>query len=86
MDADIEMQLTVSPDMRTSSFTTRPTISPGKPSSTSTPRSPTQDQADVVSSSWAVCENDVSSGYVEAENEIFEQMALQGQSMFGAEG
>ena len=40
----------------------------------------------MVSSSWAVCENDVSSGYVQAENTVFEQMALQGQSVFGAEG
>ena len=44
------------------------------------------DQAAVVSSSWAVCENDVSAGYVQAENVVFEQMASQGQSMFGAEG
>ena len=39
-----------------------------------------------VSSSWAVCEQDVSASYVQAENVVFEQMAAQGQSMFGAEG
>ncbi|MGH3154290.1 MAG: hypothetical protein ACRDOB_26695 [Streptosporangiaceae bacterium] len=44
------------------------------------------DQAAVVSSSWAVCENDVTSSYVQAENVVFEQMASQGQSVFGAEG
>lgn len=37
-------------------------------------------------SSWAVCENDVTAGYVEAENTVFEQMAMQGQSVFGAVG
>ena len=42
--------------------------------------------ADVISSSWGLCENDVTAGYVQAENIIFEQMALQGQSMFSAAG
>ena len=42
--------------------------------------------ADSISSSWAVCENDVSAGYAQAENVIFRQMAAQGQSMFGAAG
>lgn len=45
-----------------------------------------QDRADTVSSSWGLCENDVTSGYVQAENTIFEQMAFQGQSMFGSAG
>ena len=45
-----------------------------------------QDTADTVSSSWGLCENDVTAGYVQAENTIFEQMASQGQSMFGASG
>ena len=42
--------------------------------------------ADSVSSSWAVCENDITAGYAQAENTIFRQMAAQGQSVFGAEG
>ena len=45
-----------------------------------------QDRADTVSSSWGVCENDVTAAYAQAENTIFEQMAFQGQSMFGASG
>lgn len=45
-----------------------------------------QDTASTVSSSWGVCENDVTAGYVRAENTIFEQMALQGQSMFSSAG
>ncbi len=45
-----------------------------------------QDTADTVSSSWSVCENDQTASYVQAENTIFEQMAFQGQSMFGASG
>ncbi|HET6187069.1 MAG TPA: S53 family peptidase [Trebonia sp.] len=45
-----------------------------------------QDRADTVSSSWGVCENDVTAGYVQAENTIFEQMASQGQSVFSSSG
>ena len=45
-----------------------------------------QDRADTISSSWGVCENDISAGYAQAENTIFEQMAFQGQSMFSAAG
>ena len=33
-----------------------------------------------------MCENDVTASYAQAENVVFEQMAAQGQSMFGAEG
>ena len=45
-----------------------------------------QDRADTISSSWGVCENDVTAGYVQAENTLFEQMAFQGQSMFSSAG
>src|SRR3984885_3514683 len=45
-----------------------------------------QDRADTVSSSWGLCENDVTAGYAQAENTIFEQMAFQGQSMFSSSG
>lgn len=45
-----------------------------------------QDRADTVSSSWGVCENDVTAGYAQAENTIFEQMAMQGQSLFSSSG
>jgi subtilase family serine protease len=45
-----------------------------------------QDTAATVSSSWGVCENDVTAGYAQAENTIFEQMAFQGQSLFSSSG
>ncbi len=45
-----------------------------------------QDVASTISSSWGVCENDVTVGMAEAENTVFEQMALQGQSMFNSAG
>ena len=52
----------------------------------STRRIANDDTADVISSSWGLCENDVAAAYAQAENVIFEQMALQGQSMFAAAG
>ncbi len=45
-----------------------------------------QDIVSTVSSSWGVCENDVTAAYAQAENTIFEQMSMQGQSMFNAAG
>jgi len=45
-----------------------------------------EDIASTVSSSWGECENDAGQGFAEAENTVFEQMALQGQSMFAAAG
>ena len=45
-----------------------------------------QDKADTISSSWGVCENDVTAGYAQAENTLFEQMAMQGQSLFSSSG
>jgi hypothetical protein len=47
------------------------------------------DSASVVSSSWGECELDAEStqpGYVNVENEMFEQAALQGQSILSASG
>ena len=45
------------------------------------------DKVDSVSSSWAICEQDAGgAGFVLAENTIFQQMAMQGQSVFGASG
>jgi subtilase family serine protease len=86
VDADIEMQLTIAPDVRNLIVYNAPNDYTGQTELAEYTAIANADQADSVSSSWANCENDVSSGYVQAENTIFEQMALQGQSMFGAEG
>ncbi|HWG01568.1 MAG TPA: S53 family peptidase [Trebonia sp.] len=45
-----------------------------------------QDTVASISSSWGECENDAGAGYAQAENTVFEQMALQGQSMFSSSG
>ena len=44
------------------------------------------DQAQVVSTSWGVCEADVPPAFVHAEEALFEQMAAQGQSVLAASG
>ena len=86
VDADIQMQLAISPDARNILVYNAPNDETGQTELDEYTQIAKDDRADVVSSSWSVCEQDVSAGYAQAENEIFEQMALQGQSMFGAEG
>jgi kumamolisin len=45
-----------------------------------------QDRADTISSSWGTCESSITAGLAQAENTVFEQMAMQGQSMFASSG
>jgi kumamolisin len=86
VDADIEMQLAISPNARHILVYNAPNDYTGQTELDEYTQIAKDNKADVVSSSWSSCENDVGSAYVQAENLIFEQMALQGQSMFGAEG
>ena len=84
--ADIEAQLSVAPDARNLLVYNAPNDFTGQTELDEYTAIAKANRASVVSSSWAVCENDVSASYVQAENVVFEQMAAQGQSMFGAEG
>jgi subtilase family serine protease len=86
VDADIEMSLSIAPDAQHILVYNAPNDYTGQTELAEYAKIANQDIADTVSSSWAVCENDVNAAYAEAENVVFEQMALQGQSMFGAEG
>jgi subtilase family serine protease len=86
VDADIESDLAVAPDMSNLIVYNAPNDFTGQTELDEYTAIAKADKAAVVSSSWAVCENDNSAAYVQAENVIFEQMASQGQSMFGAEG
>jgi subtilase family serine protease len=86
VDGDIEMDLAVAPDARQIEVYNAPGDTTGQTSLDEYAAIANQNTADVVSASWATCENDLSAGYVQAENEIFEQMALQGQSMFSGSG
>jgi subtilase family serine protease len=86
VDADIEMQLSISPDVSHLIVYNAPNDFTGQTELDEYTAIANANQAASVSSSWAVCENDATTGLVQAENVVFEQMAMQGQSMFGAEG
>jgi len=86
VDADIETQLAVAPDVARLLVYNAPNDFTGQTSLDEYARIASDDAAASVSSSWGDCENDIPAGYARAENLIFEQMALQGQSMFGAAG
>ena len=86
VDADIQMQLTMSPDVQHLLVYNAPNDFTGQTELDEYTAIAKANAADSISSSWSVCENDVSAGYAQAENVIFEQMAAQGQSMFGAAG
>jgi kumamolisin len=86
VDADIEMQLSISPDAQHILVYNAPNDYTGQTELDEYTQIAKDDTASVVSSSWSVCENDAGAAYVQAENLVFEQMAAQGQSMFGAEG
>ncbi len=83
---DIEADLAIAPDARRVEVYNAPQDTTGQTSLAEYAAIARQDTADVVSASWATCEDDLSAGYVQAENEIFEQLALQGQSMFSGSG
>jgi kumamolisin len=84
--ADIQMQIAMSPSNKHILVYNAPNDFTGQTELDEWALIARDDRAAVVSSSWAVCENDTTAGYVQAENVLFVQMALQGQSVFGAEG
>jgi subtilase family serine protease len=86
VDADIETQLAVAPDAAHLIVYNAPNDFTGQTSLDEYARIASDDTADSISSSWGECENDITPGFAQAENLVFEQMALQGQSMFGASG
>jgi subtilase family serine protease len=86
VDADIEMQLAIAPNVRNLIVYNAPNDFTGQTELDEWTAIAKADRAESVSSSWAVCEQDVTAAYAQAENTVFEQMAMQGQSTFGAEG
>jgi subtilase family serine protease len=86
VDADIETTLAVAPDVKNLIVYNAANDETGQTELDEYTTIANQDVASTISSSWGVCENDVTSGYVESENTIFEQMALQGQSLFSSAG
>ena len=86
VDADIQMTLDVAPATKKLQVYEAPNDYSGQTELDLYTAIANQDTADTVSSSWGVCENDITAPYAQAENVIFEQMALQGQSMFNSAG
>ncbi len=86
VDADIEMSLAVAPDSSRVLVYNAPNDYTGQTSLDEYTAIANQDIADTISSSWGVCEDDITAGYAQAENVVFEQMAMQGQSVFNAFG
>jgi subtilase family serine protease len=86
VDADIEMELSIAPDLKSLIVYNAPNDYTGQTELDEYTAIADQNVASTVSSSWAVCENDLTAAYVQAENVVFEQMALQGQSMFSSSG
>jgi kumamolisin len=86
VDGDIETALAIAPDVRQLEVYNAPEDTTGQTTLDEYAAIAKQDSAAVVSISWATCENALSAGYVQAENVFFEQMALQGQSVFSGSG
>jgi kumamolisin len=86
VEADIEQDLTISPDANSVLVYNAPNDETGQTELDQYATIANQDIADSISSSWDICEPDAGTGYAEAENLIFEQMAAQGQSMFSSSG
>jgi subtilase family serine protease len=82
VDADIEMELAVAPDVSHLLVYEAPNDFTGQTELDNYTAIANDDTAATMSSSWSVCENDVTASYVQSENVVFEQMALQGQSAF----
>jgi subtilase family serine protease len=86
VDADIETQLAISPDAAHILVYNAPGDTTGQTSLDEFTRIAGDDIAWSVNSSYGECEDQAGAAYAQAENTIFEQMALQGQSMFSASG
>jgi kumamolisin len=86
VDADIETQLTIAPDARHIIVYEAPNDLTGQTTVDEYTAIANDDAASAVSSSWGECETDLGLAVARAENVAFEQMALQGQSMFAAAG
>jgi subtilase family serine protease len=86
VDADIETQLAIAPDVTHLLVYNAPNDFTGQTTLDEYARIASDNAAASVSSSYGVCENDTPVGFARAENLIFEQMALQGQSMFSSSG
>jgi subtilase family serine protease len=83
VNLDIEMELAIAPDVSNLIVYNAPNDYTGQTLLDEYTAMANDDTAATISSSYSNCENDVTAAFVQSENVVFEQMALQGQSMFG---
>jgi subtilase family serine protease len=86
VDADIETQLTISPNAAHIIVYNAPNDETGQTELAEYTKIANDDSASSVSSSWGECESALGAAMAKAENVVFEQMATQGQSMFASAG
>jgi kumamolisin len=86
VDADIETQLTISPDAAHIIVYNAPNDETGQTELAEYTRIANDDSASSISSSWGECESELGAAMAKAEDVVFEQMATQGQSMFASAG
>ena len=84
--ADIEAQLGMAPAVNRLLVYNAPNDFTGQTSLDEYQRIASDDRADTVSTSWGFCEPGVGISYARAENVIFTQMAMQGQSVTSSSG
>jgi subtilase family serine protease len=86
VDADIEQQLTVAPDVSHLIVYNAPNDETGQTELDEYTRMASDDVASTISTSWGECEAAEGAAMAQAENVVFEQMAAQGQSIFASAG
>ena len=86
VNLDIETALAVAPDLQQLIVYNAPGDLTGQTALDEYTAMANDDTAATISSSYGTCENDITAAYAQSENVVFEQMALQGQSMFNAAG
>jgi subtilase family serine protease len=86
VDADIEQQLSIAPDVSHLIVYNAPNDVTGQTEIDEYATIADDDVASTISTSWGECESELGAAVAQAENVVFEQMAAQGQSIFAAAG
>ncbi len=86
VDADIEQQLAIAPDVSHIIVYNAPNDETGQTELDEYTRIANDDVASTISTSWGECEAALGPAMAQAENVAFEQMATQGQTIFAAAG
>lgn len=86
VEADVETQIAIAPSIDHIYVYNAPNDAFGITSLDEYFQIASDNTADVISSSWGLCESDAGFGYAVAEYNIFAQMALQGQTVLNSTG